>query len=528
MKKLNCWEFNKGGEACDSCPARHDLSYDDINSGKNGGRVCWAVSGTCCKSDSEGNYKDKRSQCMACDFYKLVVKEEGKENKNKGFLRYIQHDSTNFQIKDLEMRSIPAGTRFIHQNEIEKLAFIIQKGTCIALVEKDNMLHPVAHYGEGDIVGGLGIITDEPRLVHVEAETDMLVWVLEQHQFKNISEDDPEILEFLSGLVEDRFHANRPVAYRKIGRYLATEIIGVGGYSFVYKGMNTFINLPVAIKALKYSLAFNTDFRKTFSNEAKIVATFNHENIIRVYDIEERYRTIFIIMEHLDGETLEFYIERKTKIPIEETIHILAQVAAALDYAHKRGLIHRDIKPSNIILMKDLKVKLIDFGVACPPETDDFYIGGILHFNAPELFDDDASVQTDIYALGMTAYEMVTGGEIPFKEKKPGKLIKEIQKERDKLIEEDRKDIPAEMIKFINKACMKDLEKRFTDMEEVLFALELLKRSYEGPSTTDNQGIGDMHITIPCTMENQDYILNEIATLKTKLAKVKSDLIINH
>ncbi len=142
------------------------------------------------------------------------------------------------------------GVRFIIQGEVGDAAYIIQRGSCIVIVEKEGSLHPVGHRGEGDIVGVMSILTGEPRSAHVEAETDMEVWCLKKSQFDDISQKDPYFLDFLTELVADRFDSRRPTADRSIGKYIATDIIGRDASflwppvglrlsQFLYKQLNT-------------------------------------------------------------------------------------------------------------------------------------------------------------------------------------------------------------------------------------------------------------------------------------------------
>jgi len=355
-KKINCWEFMKCGrepggkktDKCDTCPASSDTSFNGINDGVNAGRFCWAVSGTYCGGEIRGSYEDKRRSCVTCPFFKKVQTEEGAGKMDTKFLRFVCHEDGTPLIEGMRYRRIPAGERFVHQGSEEGSAYIIQRGSCLAIVEKDDQFFPVNHYGEGDVVGGLGILTGEQRLSSVEAETDVEVWELDLEQFKDLSSKDPEVIEFLTEVVANRFDSQRPVAYRTIGKYVATDIVGRGGYSIVYKGIHSDLNMPVAIKMMRHDMALDEDFLMSFRSEAKSIATLNHDNIIQVYDIEERYRTVFIIMEFIEGITLKEMLKDLRRIPAPLTVDFLMQVCAGLDYAHHEGLIHRDIKPDNI------------------------------------------------------------------------------------------------------------------------------------------------------------------------------------
>jgi CRP-like cAMP-binding protein len=351
---------------------------------------------------------------MSCDFYQRVKAEEGTANLRTKFLQFITLNGETPLFKGMKVRHIKSGERFIRQGDPKGPAYIIQRGTCIVLVEKDNKLHPADHRGEGDIVGVTSILTGEPRSAHVEAETDMEVWVLDENIFDGLSGSDPELMAFLTELVAARFDSKRPTADRTIGKYLATDIIGRGGYSIVYKGLHTGLNMPVAIKMMRHDLALDGSFLATFRNEARIIAGLSHENIIKVFDIEERFRTIFIIMEFVEGESLESLLKRLQQIPPALAVRYLIQTLSALEYAHRIGIIHRDINLTNIFVLTNDRVKVLDFGLACPIGTEDFSSMGSPLYMAPEqIRSDPLDPRTDIYALGIAAYQMVTG-QYPF------------------------------------------------------------------------------------------------------------------
>jgi CRP-like cAMP-binding protein len=468
-RQKNCWEYMNCGrepgashvEELGECPAAIDESFDGINSGRCGGRFCWAVAGTLCGEKPQGTFAQKRETCMNCSFYHLVQAEEGTANLRTKFLRFVVQDPQSPLLEGLSYKRIRAGERFIRQGDPADAAYIIQRGSCIVVVEKDGELHPVGHRGEGDIVGVMAILTGESRSAHVEAETDMEVWVLDRDRFDHLYRSDPELLTFLTELVADRFDSARPIADRTIGKYLATNILGRGGYSIVYRGVHRKLNLPVAIKMLRHDLAIKPDFLTGFRNEARIIAGLSHESIIRVYDIEERFKTVFIIMEYLLGEPLRDLLKRLKKIPWKLAADFLIQICSGLQYAHSKGIIHRDINPANIFVQPGDRVKIFDFGIACPAGSEDYFLGGAFPYLAPELFDGEpADEQSDIYALGITAYEILVG-QRPYPEESAGALMKlhrnqDIPDPAGKLPE-----LPAALRYFILKACCRNPAERY-------------------------------------------------------------------
>jgi CRP-like cAMP-binding protein len=488
-RRLNCWEVmmcgrEQGGKNIAEygvCPAAADPSFDGINSGKCGGRICWAVAGTFCGGCTQGSFADKRPSCLNCDFYEMVQDEEGTANRQTKFLQFLFQENRSPFFDKMTYRHVKAGERFVVQDAVEDTAYIIQRGSCLVIVEKDGELHPVDHYGEGDIIGGLGILTGEPRRAHVEAETDMDLWVMPRDRFDEMTEKDPVLLDFITELVADRLDSRRPTAYRTIGKYVATDIIGRGAFSIVYRGMHKGLNMPVVIKMMRHDMALYPDFLDSFRNEAKIIGGLTHNHIVRVYDFEERYRTLFIIMENLRGDSLKNMICHLRAIPPKLTANFLIQICSALAYAHKHGIVHRDINPSNVIVQPNDHVKILDFGLACPAGTEDFSNTGTAYYMAPEQVDGGPVDQrTDIYALGITAFEMVTGRR-PFPEDN-AKALLDTHLTRDvtdpgHIIP----DIPDELREFILQSARCDPDQRFQNMDQAMAVLRPLAQDIRLP-----------------------------------------------
>ncbi len=504
QKTQNCWEYMKCGREPGGakvvelgiCPASADDTFDGLNLGKNAGRMCWAVAGTFCAGKVQGTFAEKRDSCINCDFFKRVQEEEGTANLRTKFLRFVSEDAISPLLNSMTYRHIKAGDRFITQGEVADTAYIIERGSCLVIVEKDGELHPVRHLGEGDIVGELTILTGEPQNAHVEALTHMDVWVLNKVQFDHISKRDPDVLDFLTELVADRFDSKRPMADRVIGKYVATDIIGRGGYSIVYKGIHKALNMPAAIKMMRHDLATNPEFLSKFWNEAKVIASLNHENIIKVYDMEELYQTVFIIMELVEGESLEDMLHRLKTIPPSMAANFLAQICSGLGYAHKRAILHQDINPTNIFVQRADRLKILDFGLACPPGSDDRSIfDGTVYYMAPEQIQcDPVDERTDIYSLGITAFEMVTGRK-PFE----GNSVKSLMDMHIKVGIPDPEEmvpgLPEALRRFIIKACHRDPGQRYQDADQALNDLLPLAREF-GLSRTDHLSLDALGILV--------------------------------
>ena len=199
-------------------------------------------------------------------------------------------------------------------------------------------------------------------------------------------------------------------------RYEILERIGSGGMSVVYKAQCHTLNRPVAIKVLKEEFAFDDNFVSKFKMEAQAAARLSHPNIVSVYDVVDEDVLHYIVMELIEGITLKNYIEKKGHLESKEAIGIAIQVGQGIAAAHEQHIIHRDIKPQNMIISRDGKVKVADFGIAraVSTQTMNATAVGSVHYISPEQarggYCDERS---DIYSFGITMYEMVTG-KVPF------------------------------------------------------------------------------------------------------------------
>ena len=199
-------------------------------------------------------------------------------------------------------------------------------------------------------------------------------------------------------------------------RYEILELIGSGGMSYVYKAKCHKLNRLVAIKVLKNEFSMDANFVSKFKMEAQAAAGLSHPNIVSVYDVIDEGDIHYIVMELIEGITLKNYIQKKGKLEVTETIGIAIQVAQGIAAAHEQHIIHRDIKPQNMIISRDGKVKVADFGIAraVSSQTMSSSAMGSVHYISPEQARGGRSDErSDIYSLGITMYEMVTG-RLPF------------------------------------------------------------------------------------------------------------------
>ena len=201
-------------------------------------------------------------------------------------------------------------------------------------------------------------------------------------------------------------------------RYRVNEFLGRGGMADVYKVWDTQRGVPLAVKVLREDLAEDIVFLRRFEREAKNLTRLQHPNIVRCYGLVQEGHTAFMLMDYIDGWTLRSEIfDAKGPLPLSRILEIMQPVSSALNYAHQMGMVHCDVKSANIMVGKNGTVYLTDFGIARGMDTATSTMVGIgtPAYMAPELIKgQDLTPQTDIYALGIVLYEMLSGGERPF------------------------------------------------------------------------------------------------------------------
>jgi serine/threonine-protein kinase len=257
-------------------------------------------------------------------------------------------------------------------------------------------------------------------------------------------------------------------------RYEILAKIGTGGMADVYKATDHKLNRFVAVKVLKPEFREDTTFIRKFRSEAQAAAGLTHPNIVNVYDVGDDEGVNYIVMELIEGITLKEYISKKSKLSVKEATSIAIQVSMGLEAAHSHGIVHRDIKPQNIIISTDGKVKVTDFGIAraASSNTISSNVMGSVHYSSPEQvrggYSDEKS---DIYSLGITLYEMVTG-KVPFDgDTTVAIAIKHLQEE---MVPPSvyTEDLPNSLEQIILKCTQKSVSRRYERMEDLIADLK--------------------------------------------------------
>jgi len=275
-------------------------------------------------------------------------------------------------------------------------------------------------------------------------------------------------------LVIPDFGIEHPV----LGRYELRQELGRGAMGIVYLGHDPKIVRDVAVKTINLKQFSGTEaenIKTRFFREAEAAGRLNHPNIVTVFDIGDEQDLAFIAMDYVPGKPLSEYTHSDSMLDCHTIYKLIGQAAQAIDYAHRQGIVHRDIKPGNILYNEsDERIKVTDFGIARVTDTTTTRTGTILgspSYMAPEqLTDGKVDGRADIFSLGVTLYQLLTG-ELPFKGESLASLAYQITNKKHRSIREVRPELPVKIVKIINKALQKNPTKRYESAQEMADAL---------------------------------------------------------
>jgi serine/threonine-protein kinase len=262
-------------------------------------------------------------------------------------------------------------------------------------------------------------------------------------------------------------------------RYRLVEMVGSGGMAVVFKGVDTLLHRPVAIKILREAYADDDTFLSRFQQEARSAARLDHPNVVTVYDVGRDGDRHYIVMEFVDGEDLKTCIRRKGRLTVAEAVDIATQVAAGVGHAHKAGIIHCDVKPQNVLLTEDGTAKVADFGIARALSesglTDSDVVWGSPLYLAPEqAAGERPTPASDVYSIGVTLYEMLAGVP-PFQAEKPAALALMHVQDDPPPLSEYNAYVPSQLEWIVRKLLSKEPSARYRTAEQ----LALVLREYQ-------------------------------------------------
>ena len=270
---------------------------------------------------------------------------------------------------------------------------------------------------------------------------------------------------------------------KSILHYRIIEKLGAGGMGIVYLAEDTRLKRQVAIKFLPPHISNSDTDRKRFEIEAQAAAALNHPNIATIFAIEENEDQPFIVMEYISGQELSDVISEHSQkqMEMDDVLDLVKQIAKGLQAAHQNGIIHRDIKSGNIMLTPDGLVKIMDFGLAkvrgsVMVTQAGTTLGTAVYMSPQQVRGEEADEQSDIWALGVIFYELLTG-QLPFSGAYEQAIMYSILNETPKSISYLRDDVPAEVILMLNKMLEKEQDQRYQSVNEFLEDL----RNFQSP-----------------------------------------------
>lgn len=261
------------------------------------------------------------------------------------------------------------------------------------------------------------------------------------------------------------------------GRYKVLEKVGEGGMAIVYKAQCTLLNRIVAVKVLKPQYGGDSDFVERFRREAQSAASLSHPNIVNVYDVGNDDGNHYIVMEYVRGESLRDIIKQRAPLTVRDTMAYSCQILLALDHAHSHSIVHRDIKPHNIIVTDDGDVKVTDFGIARATNASSLteagvVMGTVAYFSPEQAKGKDIGPHSDIYALGIVMYEMLTG-RVPFRGDSAISVALQHIQDEPRLPSRINPAIPKALERVVLRALAKDPKERYPS---ALAMMEDIKR----------------------------------------------------
>ncbi|MEW6207287.1 MAG: serine/threonine-protein kinase, partial [Acidobacteriota bacterium] len=292
-----------------------------------------------------------------------------------------------------------------------------------------------------------------------------------------------------------------------IGEYRVVDFLGAGGMGEVYRAVHSKIGRVVAVKLLTQTVR-NSTFVERFLNEARIQANLNHPNIVTLYDFLEVNGQPCIVMEYIEGQSLDEMIKARGMLSAPEALRIFQSAVEAIEYVHIRGIVHRDIKSSNIRISNAGEVKLLDFGIAKSGETPQLtvtgaFIGTLQYLSPEQITGGVADFRSDIWALGVLLYEMVTG-KLPFEAVTLGELCEKISKSAHISPASFNSIVPHEVEAIINRCLKKNAQERYSSASELLQDVRRAVASLSDPlSSRTFTSLPPQRVSAPYQMPQQ-------------------------
>lgn len=405
--------------------------------------------------------------------------------------RNLGVDTIRDIAQQIQVAEFTKDTLLAEHGQIGKKLYIIFNGEVeVRTPDHDGNIHRKVSLKKGSVVGEISLLINSTYYSDIVALTDTTALYLDRERFMHLIKKHKEFAAVTSQMMTNRMAKTGGI--NRVGKYELTGKLGEGNMATVYNAYDRELDREVAIKMLKYNLAYSHDFLDRFEQEARIIAKLNHPNIINVIEVIDEYSTRFIVMEKLEGKNLSAILKAKGAFGLTEARKILSQLASALQYAHsqgEKGIVHRDIKPSNILIDRYGNIKLTDFGLAGSPQDKEINIEGSPSYLAPEIIKGEpVDGRVDIYALGVMAFVMLTN-RLPFSAPSLAKLLKMQVKQEPPKIREICPNIDTDLEEFIQKSLIKNADERISDWVKIRKLLDPVNNRNNIPLEADEIGI---------------------------------------
>ncbi len=393
--------------------------------------------------------------------------------------------------------------------------FLLESGHIRLLIEGDGTKKVIERRLQAPItLGEMALITSEPRTATIIADSQVECLRLTRDSFESVVADHLSIAKILTRLVGVRLKEIGGI--RKVGKYQIVGVLGKGNVADVFEAKHPELGQTVALKMLSHALVYDPQFGAQFDREAQIVASFDHPNIVRVFDFERAYGTRFTVMERLEGSQLEDYVYGGPRMEWNWIRRVLVEVGNALSYTHSAGLIHRDVKPSNIFVTDSGATKLLDFGIAVSQSNskceNKARLGSPCYMPPEQILGHELDGRTDLYALGMTAYEMVAR-QVPFNEVEIRELLRKQLYVQTPDILAVVPQCPADIAEFIHRSTSKEMDHRFPNCIEAIRSLDY--RQGSAPLTLGAR----YKVSVDCTKALEPVVESALETFRETLAR---------
>jgi len=300
-----------------------------------------------------------------------------------------------------------------------------------------------------------------------------------------------------------------------LGNYLIISQIGEGGMGVVYKAMDTVLDRTVALKILPPHLLQSPDFMHRFRTEAYAQARLHHSNIVTLYSMLEIPAGFVLVMEYVEGQTLQQRIRSEGPLAPDKALWIFEQALQGVAYAHHMGIVHRDLKPDNVFITHKNEVKIMDFGVAKildnkEPTRSRSMVGTLLYISPEQINGRDADIRSDIYTLGISLFEAVTG-RLPFERRTDYGLMHAHILEEPPRPRQLKRDLPKELERVILRAIEKEPDRRYQSAAEFHAALLQQSRRYGlTPAAADGEKAAPLPLQLGDRLASRNRVLGGI------------------